>query len=96
VPHSAAPSSRQEARSADDRAHTATKDVDTITVAPTPAGTRLTWHAELSSPIPFMEGVAIRMTAKGRSYGRQIEDTLAEVKRDVEASRAGHPAEPTP
>jgi hypothetical protein len=76
--------------------HTVTKDVDTITVAPTPSGTRLAWHAELSSPIPFLEGAAIRMTAKGRSYGRQIEDTLAEVKRDVEASHNGHPVEPTP
>ena len=75
--------------------HTVTKDVDTITVVPTPTGTQLTWHAELSSPIPLLEGLAIRMTAKGRSYGRQIEDTLTEVKRDVEASRTGHPAEPT-
>lgn len=76
------------------RHHTVTKDVDTITVAPTPTGTRLTWHAELSSPIPFLEGVAIRMTAKGRSYGRQIEDTLTEVKKDVEASHASDPVEP--
>jgi hypothetical protein len=34
------------------------------------------------------------MTAKGRSYGRQIEDTLAEVKRDVEAAHASDPVEP--
>lgn len=74
--------------------HTVTKDIDTITVVPTPTGTRLTWRAELSSPIPLLEGVAIRMTAKGRSYGRQIEDILAEVKKDVEASHAGDPVEP--
>lgn len=55
-----------------------TQNVAAITLEPTPIGTRMTWHAELSSPIPLLEGVAIRMTAKGRSYGRQIEDTLAE------------------
>lgn len=76
--------------------HTATKDVDTITVEPMPSGTRLTWHAELSSPIPLLEGVAIRITAKGRSYGRQIDDTLAEVKQAIESSRDTHPAEPAP
>ncbi len=76
--------------------HTVTKDTDTITFAPAPAGTRLTWRAELSSPIPFLEGVAIRMAAKGRSYERQIDDTLAELKRAIEAAHRGGPAEPAP
>ena len=78
------------------RHHTVTKDTDTITFAPTPTGTRLTWRAELSSPIPFLEGVAIRMAAKGRSYERQIDDTLAELKRAIEAAHRGRPAEPAP
>lgn len=76
--------------------HTVTKDIDTITFAPTPGGTLLTWRAELTSPIPLLEGLAIRMAARGRSYGRQIEDTLAEVKRGVEAPRNDPPAEPAP
>jgi hypothetical protein len=65
---------------------TATKDVDTITVEPTQTGTRLIWHAELSSPIPLTEGLLGRIGAKGRSYGRQLEDILAEIKRELESS----------
>jgi uncharacterized protein YndB with AHSA1/START domain len=65
---------------------TATKDVDTITLEPTQTGTRLTWHAELSSPIPLTEGLLGRIGAKGKSYGRQLEDNLAEIKRELESS----------
>lgn len=79
-----------------DSYQTATKDVDVITCEPTEAGTLLTWQATLSSPIPLLEGLAIRMTAKGRSYGRQVEDTLAEIKRELERSRDSRPVEPTP
>lgn len=79
-----------------DRYQTATKDLDQITVEPTETGTLLTWKATLSSPIPLVESVAIRMTAKGRGYGRQIEDTLSEIKRELEESRDGGPVEPTP
>lgn len=68
------------------RHHTITKDTDTFTFESTGIGTRLTWRAELSAPIPLLEGVAIRMAAKGRSYGRQIEDSLVEVKRELESS----------
>jgi carbon monoxide dehydrogenase subunit G len=73
---------------------TATKDVDTVTFEPTQTGTRLTWHAELSSPIPLLEGLLARIGAKGRSYERQIDDILIEIKREVEGSRKGTPAEP--
>ena len=79
-----------------DRYQTATKDVDEITVEPTETGTVLTWKATLSSPIPLVEGLAMRMTAKGRGYGRQVEDTLAEIKRELEGPRDGRPVEPTP
>ena len=74
---------------------TATKDVDTITFEPTQTGTRLTWRAELSSPIPLLEGLLGRIGAKGRSYGRQIQDILIEIKREVEGSHRSTPAEPT-
>ena len=77
------------------RHDTATKDVDTITFEPTQTGTQLTWHAQLSSPIPLLEGLLGRIGAKGRSYGRQIEDILIEIKRDVEGSQRGTPAGPT-
>ncbi len=79
-----------------DKYQTATKDVDEITLEPTETGTLLTWQATLSSPIPLLESVAIRMTAKGRSYGRQIEDILAEIKRELEVSRDDKPVKPTP
>ena len=62
---------------------TATKDVDTIT---------LTWHAELSSPIPLTEGLLGRIGAKGKSYGRQLDDILAEIKRELESSIASRPS----
>jgi hypothetical protein len=73
---------------------TATKDVDTITFQRTRTGTRLTWHAELSSPIPLLEGLLGRLGAKGKSYGRQIEDILIEIKRGVEGSHRSTPAGP--
>jgi hypothetical protein len=56
----------------------------------------LTWKGTLSSPIPLVGSLAIRMTAKGRGYRRQVEDTLAEIKRELEESRDGQPVEPTP
>ncbi len=79
-----------------DKHQTVTKDVDAITFEPIETGTLLTWQAALSSPIPLLEGAAIRMTAKGRSYGRQVEDTLAQIKAEVEASRGSNPVEPSP
>ncbi len=72
---------------------TATKDVDTITFESSLTGTRLTWHAELSSPIPLLEGLLGRIGAKGRSHGRQIEDILIEIKQEVEGSHRRTPAE---
>lgn len=64
---------------------TPTKDVDAFTLEPSGNGTRLTYYAECSSRIPLLEKLGILLAAKGRGYGRQLEDILAEVKQRVEA-----------
>ncbi len=64
---------------------TVTKDVDAFTFERSENGTRLTYYAECSSPIPLLEKLGIPLAAKGKSYGRQIEDILAEVKQRIEA-----------
>lgn len=70
---------------------TMTRDVDAFTFEPSENGTRLTYCAECSSPIPLLERVGILVAAKGRSYGRQIEDFLAEVKQRMEAPAGSVP-----
>ena len=70
---------------------TATRDVDAFTFEPSGKGTRLTYYAECSSPIPLLEKVGILLAAKGRGHGRQIEDFLAGVKQRMEAEAGSAP-----
>jgi len=66
-----------------EQALTLTKDLDVFTLEPTPTGTRLTWHAECSSPIPYLEKLAALLSAR-KSYEGQLGDNLAEIKRELE------------
>lgn len=71
---------------------TVTKDVDAFTFEPSGKGTRLTYNAECSSPIPLLEKLGIPLAAKGKGYGRQIENILAEFKQRIEARSSSAPA----
>jgi carbon monoxide dehydrogenase subunit G len=76
-----------------DRALNLTKDLDEFTVEPTQTGTRLTWHAECSSPIPYLEKLGALLSAR-KSYEGQLDDNLAEIKRELENSPDSHPSQP--
>ena len=78
-----------------EQAPVATKDVDDVAFEPTDAGTRLTWHAECSSRIPYLEKVGLLLSAR-RGYGAQIDLALVEFKRELEASSGGQPRESVP
>jgi len=73
---------------------TPTRDVDAFTFEPSGNGTRLTYYAQCSSPIPLLEKVGILLAAKGKGYGHQIEDCLAQIKQQVEASPESERVEP--
>lgn len=72
-----------------------TKDRDEFTLDPTENGTRLTWHAECSSPIPFLEKLGALLSAR-KSYDEQLDDNLAEIKREVETSIDSQPIQTSP
>jgi hypothetical protein len=72
-----------------------TKDRDEFTLDPTDSGTRLTWHAECSSPIPFLEKLGALLSAR-KSYDDQLDDNLAEIKRELETSIDSQPNQTSP
>ncbi len=72
-----------------EKARVWTKDVDEITLAPSGDGTRLTWRNEVTAPRALVGFLALT-SAKGQGHERQIDDNLAELKRELEAPPDGY------
>jgi Polyketide cyclase / dehydrase and lipid transport len=57
----------------------------TYTFEPSGNGTRLTYTAELSTPIPGLAEVLAFVTTKGKGIGSDMDEFLGEIKRQLEA-----------
>ena len=71
------------------------KTLETFTVGPATRGTRLSLTVSLTSPVPFLDRLAVLVASKGRGQADYADRVLAEIKQQLEEGHDARPSVPT-
>ncbi len=70
------------------------RTVETLTLEPAETGTRLNFTVSVTSPVPLLDKLGVLVSSGGKGHAHYVDQVLAEIKRELEASRDGPPADP--
>ncbi len=70
--------------------------VETFILEPVQTGTRLTFTASVTSPVPLLERLSVLVASKARGHAHYLDQVLGEIKRELEVSPDSPPTGSSP